>query len=356
MGCPSEVSIGADLVFSITTHDPDTGVVTDADSLPTYRIYEDETATAILTGSMAKLDDANTTGFYSKLIECTTDNGFGLNHNYTIYIEATVDGEKDGITYGFMVPSTITVGGAATVVPATAQTIYERDILTAALNEINVEDPEQAPSYKNLMQALYYANMLLDTWITRGLMAYYLEINSFAFATSKQTYTIGAAGADFALDRPVKVDRANLIRVGVTPNERVKLDVIEIETYADIRYPADSAEEPTHLYYQPAYPLGVLYPYPYPTNVTNKLELFTQHQLTKFSEDDLSNVLLLPPGYQAALQHSLAEMLCIPFGKTISPELERMARRARAAVQGLNQKPIHIKTIDSGMPQSAEWC
>lgn len=101
MGCPSEVEIGDNLVFSVTTHDPDTGVLTDADAVPTYRLYEDETATPILTGSMAKLDDANTTGFYSELIACSSGNGFENGKTYTIYIEATVDGDKGGMSYGF---------------------------------------------------------------------------------------------------------------------------------------------------------------------------------------------------------------------------------------------------------------
>ena len=101
MGCPSKVPIGSNLVFSVCTHDPDTGVLTDADSVPTYRIYEDETATPILTGSMAKLDDANTTGFYTEQIECTADNGFEQNKTYTIYIIATIDSSQGGISMGF---------------------------------------------------------------------------------------------------------------------------------------------------------------------------------------------------------------------------------------------------------------
>ena len=101
MGCPSEVEIGANLVFSICTHDPDTGVLTDADAAPTYRVYEDETATPILTGTMAKLDDANTTGFYTELIACSAANGFENGKSYNIYITATVDSDTGGICYGF---------------------------------------------------------------------------------------------------------------------------------------------------------------------------------------------------------------------------------------------------------------
>ena len=101
MGCPSSVEIGDNLVFSVTTHDADTGVLTDAASPPTYRVYEDETATPILTGTMALLDGANTTGFYSESIACTTANGFESGKSYTVYITATVAGNNGGISYGF---------------------------------------------------------------------------------------------------------------------------------------------------------------------------------------------------------------------------------------------------------------
>jgi hypothetical protein len=101
MGCPSVVDLGNNLTFTVTTHDPDTGVLTDADAVPDYRVYEDETATAILTGSMAKLDDANTTGFYAETLACTTANGFEHGKSYNIYIVATVDSDQGGICYGF---------------------------------------------------------------------------------------------------------------------------------------------------------------------------------------------------------------------------------------------------------------
>src|SRR3990172_3338955 len=101
MGCPSEVILGDSAVFSICTHDPDTGVLTDADSAPAYRVYEDETGTAILTGTMTKLDDSNTTGFYTEQIACTAANGFENAKSYTIYIQATVDSDTGGIAYAF---------------------------------------------------------------------------------------------------------------------------------------------------------------------------------------------------------------------------------------------------------------
>lgn len=101
MGCQTSVILGNNLTFTITTHDPDTGVLTDADAAPAYRVYEDETAGAILNGTMATLDAGNTTGFYSEQIACTTGNGFEVGKSYNVYIEATVDTDTGGISYGF---------------------------------------------------------------------------------------------------------------------------------------------------------------------------------------------------------------------------------------------------------------
>ena len=139
MGCPSTVVIGDNLTFSVCTHDPDTGVLTDADAVPAYRVYENETATAILTGSMALLDTANTTGFYTELIACTAANGFEDGKSYTIYITAVVDSDTGGISYGFRAmtdtwsATTRTLTSASTApgvgLTATAWTAYRGDNL-----------------------------------------------------------------------------------------------------------------------------------------------------------------------------------------------------------------------------------
>ena len=152
MGCPSAVEIGDNLVFSITTHDPDTGVLTDADSAPSYRVYEDETGTAILNGSMAKLDDANTTGFYTESIACTSGNGFEDGKSYTIYIEATVDSDTGGISYAFKALSAM--GLAATAI---ADALLSRDVT-------NVEDTASTDSLAELVMAALNSAIASTTW------------------------------------------------------------------------------------------------------------------------------------------------------------------------------------------------
>jgi hypothetical protein len=79
------------LTFYANTTRFDTGAATDADSVPTYRVYEDETGTPLLTGSMALIDSANTAGFYSEQITLSAANGFEKGKCYSIYITATVN-------------------------------------------------------------------------------------------------------------------------------------------------------------------------------------------------------------------------------------------------------------------------
>lgn len=145
MGCPSIVGLGDNLVFSITCHDPDTGVVTDADSVPTYRVYENETATPILTGSMAKLDDANTTGFYTELIACTAANGFDDGKTYNIYIAATVDGSTGAISFAFVVTKALPKLTNKWAVSGGVLTVYADDDTTPLFTETLTSDAAGEP-------------------------------------------------------------------------------------------------------------------------------------------------------------------------------------------------------------------
>lgn len=91
------------LTFTVTTRNVSTGAAADADAVPAYRVYEDETGTAILTGNMAKLDDASTIGFYSEQLTLSAANGFENGKSYAIYVSATVDSVAGAQDFNFKV-------------------------------------------------------------------------------------------------------------------------------------------------------------------------------------------------------------------------------------------------------------
>lgn len=85
-------AIDDNMTFYVNTHVADSGTEWDADSVPTYRIYEDETGTPLLTGSMALLDSTNTEGFYSEQVALTAANGFEQGKTYAVRKTAVVSG------------------------------------------------------------------------------------------------------------------------------------------------------------------------------------------------------------------------------------------------------------------------
>lgn len=88
--CGATKRIGEAWTFYVNTHDPDsTYEEADADSAPTWRMYENETTTPVATGTMALLDDANTVGFYSDQVTLSSGT-FSLGNSYTVRIRAIV--------------------------------------------------------------------------------------------------------------------------------------------------------------------------------------------------------------------------------------------------------------------------
>ena len=89
MPAPSQGILEEDMVFTIQTVDGN-GEPVDADSLPTWKVYEDETGTEIQSGTMTLFDAANTDGFYSETLSLTTANGYERYKTYTIRILTVV--------------------------------------------------------------------------------------------------------------------------------------------------------------------------------------------------------------------------------------------------------------------------
>ena len=95
------------LTFPANTHNASTGAATDADAVPAYRIYEDETATPIVTGNMALLDSSNTAGFYSEQVQLTAASGFEKGKSYTIYISAAVSSVTGTMSHTFQIEAEV---------------------------------------------------------------------------------------------------------------------------------------------------------------------------------------------------------------------------------------------------------
>lgn len=125
------------LTFHAMTHAAGTGALTDADAVPAYRIYEDETGTAILTGNTAKLDDANTTGFYSEQITLSAANGFEKGKCYVVYITAAVGSVTGGCYHTFQIEAEVDSNSVSNL---NASVITATSIATDAITSVKIAD------------------------------------------------------------------------------------------------------------------------------------------------------------------------------------------------------------------------
>ena len=96
MSCPSTCVLGENLTFTVQAKAA-SGAPVAATGAVSYSVYEDETATAIATGTMTQL--SGQTGFYSEQIGCTSANGYERFKTYNIRITATVAAVAVAVVY-----------------------------------------------------------------------------------------------------------------------------------------------------------------------------------------------------------------------------------------------------------------
>lgn len=88
---PAEIYVGDTPTVYLQTSRYDTGAAADATGTPAYEVYEEETGTAILSGSFALLNDSGTVGLYSEQITASAANGFEADKTYLFRATATVN-------------------------------------------------------------------------------------------------------------------------------------------------------------------------------------------------------------------------------------------------------------------------
>lgn len=209
----ANVKLGDNFTFYAQTFTPSTGAAVDADAVPGYRVYEDETGTPLLTGSMALLDDANTTGLYSEQIAVTTANGFEAGKCYCVRITGVVS----SVTGAMLVPFQVTtndVDDLATAAAITALQGVDGDTLETLSDQMDAQEPADVWAYATRTLTASAASTTAtvsgsDITITRGdsLSAALTGLGSIA-ARTKLWFTVKNAYGD--------ADSASVIQIEET--------------------------------------------------------------------------------------------------------------------------------------------
>lgn len=173
-------------------------------------------------------------------------------------------------------------------------------------------------------------NAMLDSWQTQELFIYSIRDETFSWTGAAASRTVGAAG-NFVTDRPVEVDVSSYFRIS---GQDFPVKLIDSESYSSLPIKTTTSSFPMWMFVDyTSSALVTLYVYPVP-QATLTFHLRTRKRLQSFSA--LGDTVALPPGYQDAIEYSLAERYGPEFGVVILPDVHRMATEARANIQRAN--------------------
>lgn len=182
-------------------------------------------------------------------------------------------------------------------------------------------------------------NSMLDNWAAKRLMVYQIVQNSYSWASGNASRTIGSGG-NFNGTRPVRIEDGTFFRDSGNNDYPVTI-LRDRASYDSLPGKSDQSEIPSHLYYDPAYPLGTIYAYPVPSaTITLKLN----HWQTLQSFAALTTDLSLPPGYRWAIENNLAIYLEPIFSVPVPASVVREAATAKADLMRVNNIPLTAVT------------
>jgi hypothetical protein len=195
-----------------------------------------------------------------------------------------------------------------------------QDLIKQAYQDIGVLGRGKAMSAFLAQSGLDSLNQMLGMWSNEPFMIPSRTSEDLTFTSSANSYTIGSGG-DFDVTRPDEI-LDGYLRAGGTD---YPIRIFTQGEYNDISYKA-TGNIPSAIYYEPSYPLGVIYLDCQPA-VGHILHINSYKPLTSFAA--LTTAVSLPEGYEAAIRFNLALMLAPANGKTPSPIVVGFAQSSK---------------------------
>lgn len=220
-----------------------------------------------------------------------------------------------------------------------------------ALRLINALASGQSLPAEETSDMLEAMNAALDSWRIRRLFVYQIKQEAFTWPIGQASRTIGGVTADGVLASEgnfttVRPDRIESAFVRDSNNQDYPLTLYtQREQYDAVPVKSTQSTLPQYLFYDPAYPFGVLYMKSVPSSAITLL-LNSWQQLQTFA--DTATNLALPPGYENAIVFNLAVDLAPEYGKEPSPTVAKRAVEYAAAVKS-NNVPLMVAQLDPGI-------
>lgn len=209
------------------------------------------------------------------------------------------------------------------------------ELIGLALRQAGVLGVGQTADATDTNDCFAILNMMIGQWAVKRWLIYKLD-NFAVTSTGAQTYTIGPTGNINVSLRPDRIESAFIRQlVQSQPNlidyplqllfAREDYDNIALKTLNSF---------PSYLYYEPAYPLGVLYPWPIPQANIYAVHVTVKSVLSAFP--DLTTDINLPPEYMEALLYNLAGRIRPLYQLDPDPTITALAAASLATIRASN--------------------
>lgn len=186
-------------------------------------------------------------------------------------------------------------------------------------------------------------NLMMRAWSLQNLTIPVTVREVFDLIANKggptNPYTIGPGG-DFDTERPTTQNM--LVGAGLILTDSDPPVEIPRAIYTDTMWEALQVKDlssggtgiPTGVYYNPTYPLGLIYMWPVPSSGDNDMALYLRKPLAVFPSETAS--VDLPDGSEEAIEYNLAVRLAPPYSVPLDPDVSAMARSSLAILKRAN--------------------
>lgn len=222
-----------------------------------------------------------------------------------------------------------------------------RDLITLSLKEAGITGVGQPASAEDSNDALTRLNWMIAQWRQKRWMVFRLNTIGFT-STGVLSYTVGPGGNyDTGVNpRPPRVESAFLRQT--VPSFPNQLDYpLEILTSREDynRLPLKALNSfPQYIWYDNAFPLGNLFPWPVPE--ASLYSVFISFMDALLEVNSLNDVLVLPAEYFAALNTNLAVILRDAYDLPPKQVLIARARDALNVIKGANTQIARLTMPD----------
>lgn len=224
-------------------------------------------------------------------------------------------------------------------------------LISLSLKTAGILGVGQSALPEDINDAFDILNGMLGQWNRKRWLIWHL-VDVALTSTGAQSYSVGPGG-DFNTPRPDRLEAAFFRQfVSSQPNKvDYPLQIIESrEDYNDIALKS-LVSWPQYIFYDSAFPLGRVYPWPVPQASLYELHLTLKDTLVQFSS--LTQSVNLPPEYTEAIWTNLTVRLCgIYPGAVLTPIVAGLAKSSVAAIRGANTQISRLE-MPQGLGQPA---